>query len=118
MNAESLRHYCLQKKGSTEDLPFGDDALVLKVAGKMFALINGDTEIPWINLKCDPAIALELRKKHPSITPGYHMNKIHWNTVILDGSLSDDKIFEMIDHSYELVIKGLKKSDREWVERL
>ena len=118
MNAESLRHYCLQKKGVMEDLPFSDDALALKVADKMFALIMIGTETSRINLKCDPTLALELRKKHPSISPGYHMNKIHWNTVELDGSLSNEKIFEMIDHSYNLVVKGLKKSDREWVESL
>ncbi len=115
MNAESLRYYCLDKKGATEDLPFGDDALVLKVAGKMFALIKIGAEAPWINLKCDPEIALDLRKKHLSITPGYHMNKLHWNTVELDGSLTDEKILEMVDHSYDLVVKGLQKSDREWI---
>lgn len=115
MDAESLRYYCLHKKGATEDLPFGDDALVLKVAGKMFALIKIGTEAPRVNLKCDPALALELRRKHPTVTPGYHMNKIHWNTVELDGSLPDEKILEMVDHSYDLVVKGLKKSDREWI---
>ncbi|NQT74581.1 MAG: MmcQ/YjbR family DNA-binding protein [Chloroflexi bacterium] len=118
MDAESLRYYCLHKKGATEDLPFGDDALVLKVAGKMFALIKIGAEAPWINLKCDPALALELRRKHPTVTPGYHMNKIHWNTVELDGSLPDDKILEMVDYSYDLVVKGLKKSDQEWVKSL
>lgn len=90
----------------------------MKVANKMFALIKAGTEIPWVNLKCEPALAIELRKKYPAITPGYHMNKQHWNTVQLDGSLSDEEILGMVDRSYDLVIKGLTKSDRESILNL
>ena len=118
MNSASLRDYCLKKKGAREDLPFGDDALVIKVADKMFALIFEEGNIPGINLKCDPALALQLRKEHPSVKPGYHMNKQHWNTVAIDGSIPEKEVLKMIDHSYELVVRGLKKSDREWVQSL
>ena len=118
MNSSALRNYCLSKKGSVEDLPFGDDALVIKVAGKMFALISQEAGVSWINLKCDPALAIHLRQKYPCITPGYHMNKQHWNTVQVDGSLPESEILKMIDHSYDLVTKGLKKADREWLSGL
>ncbi len=118
MDPLSLRRYCLQKKGATDDLPFGDDALVIKVANKMFALIMTGNETLSVNLKCDPTLALELRRKYPAITPGYHMNKQHWNTVQLDGNLPDEQILQMVDHSYDLVVKGLKKSDRELLESL
>ena len=118
MNSESLRRYCLTKKGATEDLPFDADTLVIKVANKMFALIPSEGDIPRINLKCDPALALELRRKYPAVTPGYHMNKQHWNTVRIDGSIPENEIVEMIDHSYGLVVRGLKKSEREWIESL
>ena len=84
MDIESLRDYCISKKNSTESFPFGDDTLVFKTNGKIFALVNLDGELS-INLKCDPAFALELRERYSSVTPGYHMNKKHWNTVNLDG---------------------------------
>ena len=113
MNALSVRGYCLKKKGATEDLPFGEDVLVLRVGSKMFALIKPEGDIARINLKCDPALALELRRKYKSVEPGYHMNKKHWNSVYLDESVPDTEIRKMIDHSYELVVKGLKKADRE-----
>ncbi|MBM3133461.1 MAG: MmcQ/YjbR family DNA-binding protein [Chloroflexi bacterium] len=109
MNVESLRSYCLGKEGATEDLPFGADALAIRVADRMFALIKIGRGALSVNLKCDPALAVELRKKYPSVTPGYHMNKTHWNTVALDGSIPDGEIRDMIDHSYEMVLKGLKK---------
>ncbi len=118
MNPESVRRYCLSKKGATEDLPFGDDVLTVRIAKKMFALIMIGNEEPRVNLKCDPALAIELRRKHPAVIPGYHMNKQHWNTVQLDGSVPEAEIREMIDHSYALVVKGLKKADRLWVEGL
>ncbi|MBT4512963.1 MAG: MmcQ/YjbR family DNA-binding protein [Chloroflexi bacterium] len=118
MDPLSLRRYCLQKKRATDDLPFGEDALVIKVANKMFALIMTGNETPSVNLKCDPALALELRRKYPVITPGYHMNKQHWNTVLLDGNLPEEQILQMVDHSYDLVVKGLKKSDRDLLESL
>lgn len=102
MNIETLREYCISKKDATEGFPFGEDTLVFKAAGKIFALISLDGELS-INLKCDPAFALELRERYASVTPGYHMNKKHWNTIILDGSVPDKEILSWIDHSYELV---------------
>jgi predicted DNA-binding protein (MmcQ/YjbR family) len=102
MNIESIREYCLSKKNVTECMPFGDDTLVYKVSGKIFILANLDGDLT-INLKCDPAFALELRERYTSVIPGYHMNKKHWNTVMIDGSIPDREIFEWIDHSYNLV---------------
>jgi len=113
MNIEAFREYCLQKPGTTEGFPFGEGALVFKVLGKMYALLSLD-EGDRANLKCDPEYALELREHHPeAVLPGYHMNKKHWNTVVLNHSLSTDKIQSLIDHSYELVVAGLPKRDRE-----
>ena len=109
MDIESLREYCLSKKHAGESFPFGEDTLVFKVSGKIFALVNLDGDLS-INLKCDPAYALELREKYPSVIPGYHMNKKHWNTIILDGSVPDREVFKWIDHSYDL-ISGKHKSD-------
>jgi predicted DNA-binding protein (MmcQ/YjbR family) len=102
MNIETLREYCINKPQATEGFPFGEDTLVFKVKGKVFALANLDGDLS-INLKCDPDYAIELREKYPSVTPGYHMNKKHWNTVILDGSVPDKEVFAWIDQSYELV---------------
>lgn len=113
MNVERFWKLCAGKKGVTEEDPFGPETLVFKVMGKMFALISLD-EIPErANLKCDPERAIELREQYETILPGYHMNKKHWNTVVLDPSLPDELISELIDHSYDLVVAGLKKSDRE-----
>jgi predicted DNA-binding protein (MmcQ/YjbR family) len=102
MNIVTLRDYCISKKGSTESLPFGDDTLVFKVAGKIFALVNLDGDLS-INLKCDPALAIELRERFSAVTPGYHMNKKHWNTILLDGSVPDKDVFSWINHSYDLI---------------
>jgi predicted DNA-binding protein (MmcQ/YjbR family) len=104
MDIVSLREYCISKKNVTESFPFGDDTLVFKRDGKIFALVNitGDLSI---NLKCEPALAIELRERYPSVTPGYHMNKKHWNTIILDGSILDNEILNWIDHSYNRVSK-------------
>lgn len=102
MDIESLRDYCLKKKGVAESFPFGEDTLVFKAGEKIFALANLDGDLS-INLKCDPSYALELREHHASVTPGYHMNKKHWNTVILDGTVPDKEIFSWIDHSYDLI---------------
>jgi predicted DNA-binding protein (MmcQ/YjbR family) len=102
MNIETLREYCINKPQATEGFPFGEDTLVFKVKGKVFALANLDGDLS-INLKCDPDYAIELREKYPSVTPGYHMNKKHWNTVILDGSVPDKEVFAWIDQSYDLV---------------
>jgi len=104
MNIESLREYCISKEDVTESFPFGDDTLVFKAGGKIFAMANLDGDLN-INLKCDPSQALELREKYASVTPGYHMNKKHWNTIHVDGSVPDKEIFSWIDHSYNLVIK-------------
>jgi predicted DNA-binding protein (MmcQ/YjbR family) len=106
MDIESLREYCISKRNVTEGFPFGDDTLVFKTDGKIFALVNLDGDLS-INLKCEPALAIDLREKYPSVIPGYHMNKKHWNTIYLDGSIPDKEIFSWIDHSYERV-KGKK----------
>ncbi|MGG4146008.1 MmcQ/YjbR family DNA-binding protein [Paenibacillus algorifonticola] len=104
--------YCLGKKGAFKDYPFGPEALVMKVEGKMFALIAEDDR-KSISLKCDPIIAENLREQHAAVIPGYYMNKKHWNTVLLDGSLEQEEVESMINHSYELVVKSLPKTVRE-----
>jgi predicted DNA-binding protein (MmcQ/YjbR family) len=105
MNIEILREYCISKKNVTESFPFGDDTLVFKVAGRIFVLVNLEGDLS-INLKCDPVLALELRERYSSVVPGYHMNKKHWNTIYIDGSIPDKEIFHWIDHSYNLVMKN------------
>jgi predicted DNA-binding protein (MmcQ/YjbR family) len=102
MDIVTLREYCISKKGATESFPFGEDTLVFKTSGKIFALVNLDGDLS-LNLKCDPALALELRERHSSVMPGYHMNKKHWNTIILDGTVPDKEVFSWIDHSYDLI---------------
>jgi predicted DNA-binding protein (MmcQ/YjbR family) len=104
MDIVSLREYCISKKNATESFPFGDDTLVFKTDGKIFALVNLEGELS-INLKCEPALAIELRERYPSVNPGYHMNKTHWNTINLDGSIPDKEIFSWIDHSFDRVVK-------------
>lgn len=111
MDIEELRNYCLSKPGATESTPFGEDTLVLKV-GKMFALFSMSNFVS-INLKCDPEKAIELREEYGAVKPGWHMNKKHWNTVMFHEDLDDDKIMEMVDHSYNLVVKSLSKKVRE-----
>jgi predicted DNA-binding protein (MmcQ/YjbR family) len=117
MNVEEVRGYCLSKKGAIEGFPFGDTTLVVKVGDKIFALLNLDGP-PSINLKCDPAKALELREIYPSIIPGYHMNKKHWNTVMLDGSLPIEVMLSMLDHSYELVFNSLPEKLRKEISHI
>ena len=102
MDIVSLREYCISKDGVTESMPFGDDTLVFKKRKKIFALVNLEGELN-LNLKCDTSLALELRERYPSVIPGYHMNKKHWNTVIIDGSIPDNEILSWIDHSYNIV---------------
>jgi len=102
MDIETLREYCISKKGATESFPFGEDTLVFKTRGKIFALVNLDGDLS-INLKCDPALAIDLRERYSSVTPGYHMNKKHWNTVLLNGMAPDKDVFSWIDHSYNLI---------------
>lgn len=109
MNIESLREYCLSKPGVEETLPFGPDTLVFKVNNKVFLLTGLDEAELRFNVKCDPDKALELREEFSCVLPGYHMNKKHWNTIIVDGSVSSKQLKEWIDHSYELVA-GKKKN--------
>lgn len=116
MDIESLREYCLQKKGVTESLPFGPDALVFKVGAKMFLLADLENAASF-NAKCDPERAITLREEFEEISPGYHMSKVHWNTVSLRGRLSQEQLQELIDHSYELVYNGLTKKAKEEVDK-
>jgi predicted DNA-binding protein (MmcQ/YjbR family) len=102
----------LSKPGAEETTPFGPDVLVYKVGGKMFGLTVPDDFPARINLKCDPERSVVLREEHAAITPGYHMNKRHWNTVVLDNSLSSNLVRELIDHSYDLVVASLPKAER------
>ena len=113
MNIENIRSYCLSKKAVTEDFPFDENTLVFRVAGKMFVLIPLEKVPLQLNLKCDPEKAIELREEFENVLPGWHMSKKHWNTVILDGSIRWEYIKEWIDHSYDEVLKGLKKSEKE-----
>lgn len=109
-----LTSYGLSKKGAVEDYPFGPEALVLKVGGKMFGLLSQtDDGTASISLKCDPVIAANLREQHACVKPGYHLNKTHWNTVVADGTLPMSDLQDMIDHSYDLVLGSLTKAARE-----
>ncbi|MFC4738748.1 MmcQ/YjbR family DNA-binding protein [Flavobacterium ponti] len=120
MNIQQLYEFCLSKKGVTEHFPFDEDTLVFKVGGKMFALTslsNWEKGIPAINLKCDPEKALELRAQYEAIKPGWHMSKIHWNTVDFNNDVSDKMILELINHSYELVFKSLTKKLQAEIEK-
>ncbi len=112
MNVEQIREYCLSKSGSEECLPFDYETLVFKVSGKMFILISLDGALS-INVKCNPDKAIVLREHYPQVLPGYHMNKKHWNTIYIDGSVASDIIYSWIDHSYDLVVEGLSRKQRE-----
>lgn len=105
MNTEDIRDYCLSKPGAEETLPFGPDTLVYKVNNKIFLLMGLDSAPLRFNVKCDPDKALELREEYPCVLPGYHMNKKHWNTIVIDGSVSNKLLKEWIDDSYTLVAK-------------
>ena len=109
MNIEDIRAYCLSMEGAEEGMPFGDSVLVFKAGGKIFLLLSLDTQPVQFNVKCDPDRAIELRDQFECIIPGYHMNKRHWNTVIIDNTLSSKQLKEQIDHSYGLVFKPKKK---------
>jgi predicted DNA-binding protein (MmcQ/YjbR family) len=117
MDMETLREYCLRKAGAEESFPFGELTLVFKVGGKIF-LLASLAEGNRFNAKCDPDRAVELRERHEEVQPGYHMNKRHWNTVRMDGGLKAKEILEMIDHSYEIVVKALPKKVREGIKGL
>ena len=112
MDVEALRDYCLAKPEVTEGFPFGEDVLVFKVANKMFALVALDDVPASVNLKCAPERSAELRATYASITPGYHMDKRHWNTIRLDGSVPSAEVAALVDHSYELVVAGLRRAVR------
>lgn len=112
MNIEEIRDYCLAKKGVTESFPFDDVTLVFKVMNKMFALLSLDGDLS-INLKCDPEKAIDLREEYPAVQPGYHMNKKHWNTIYMDGSISRNQIEQLIDDSYGLIVSSLAKKLKE-----
>jgi predicted DNA-binding protein (MmcQ/YjbR family) len=113
MTREDVLDLCGALPGAAEDYPFGESVAVFKVAGRMFALVALEGTPASVNLKCDPALALELRARYPSVRPGYHANKRHWNTVELDGSIDDDELQWMISHSYELVVANLPRAARD-----
>ena len=112
MDFATLRSYLASKPGAVEDFPFDPATLVIKVGGKMFALVATDEDPLRLNLKCDPLKAEILRGYYPAVLPGYHMNKRHWNTIVLDGSIPDAELCAMIDESYALVVQGLPRSRR------
>ncbi|MBF8294184.1 MAG: MmcQ-like protein [Bacteroidetes bacterium] len=114
MKADAIRDYCLKKKGKiSEGFPFGEGVLVFKVNAKIFLLLLLDSHPLTMNLKCDPELAVGLRERYEAVRPGYHMNKTHWNTVVLDGTIPPQEIKQMIDHSYEQIVLGMKKSVRQ-----
>ncbi len=112
MRPSDLRSYCLSLTGAQETFPFGPNTSVFKVGGKMFALSALKAESLKISLKCEPRLAEALRESHPAVIPGYHLNKRHWNTVIIDGSLTDRMVKDMIEDSYDLVVSKLPQSER------
>lgn len=116
MNLDSFRTYCLSKAGVTEEMPFGPDVLVLKIQGKMFTLTDLNT-FETIALKVTPEDGEVLREQYPSVVPAYHMNKRHWINVVMDGAIPDKLVKKWIDDSYELVVKGLTKKEREKLGR-
>ncbi|MGV3630523.1 MAG: MmcQ/YjbR family DNA-binding protein [Bacteroidota bacterium] len=112
MNVESFRDYCLKFPGVTEHFPFDEQTLVFKVYGKMFALCDVE-DFTGVNLKCDPERAVELREQYDAVNPGYHMNKTHWNTITANLDVSDELIFDLTKHSYDLIFASLPKKVRE-----
>ncbi|MGW7274936.1 MmcQ/YjbR family DNA-binding protein [Streptomyces sp. NPDC054864] len=117
MTPQQLRAFCLSFNDAAEEFPFGPEASVFKVAGKMFALSSLDAAPLTVNLKCDPDMAVQLREAHPEIVPGWHMNKRHWNTVSLAGELPDQQVRELVEDSYDLVVAGLPKAQRLRLDR-
>jgi len=119
MNIEEFRYYCLKKKAVTESFPFDEQTLVFKVMGKMFALSGLENQPAKANLKCDPERSIQLREEYDGlIYPGFHMNKNHWNTVELEKNIPNEILMELIDHSYDLILKGLPKKLREQLNHL
>jgi len=117
MNLEIVREHCLKKTGVTESLPFNEDSPVYKVIDKIFLIASLAPPIS-VNIKCDPEKAVELRERYPAVTPGYHMNKLHWNTVTFDNTIPDKLILNWIDDSYNLVVEGLSKSKKEQLNKM
>jgi predicted DNA-binding protein (MmcQ/YjbR family) len=118
MKAAELKRLCLGLPGAREEFPFDEATSVFKVAGKMFALCPFDSAPLRVSLKCDPDVAVQLRLQYPAITGGYHLNKKHWNTVVVDGSVPDQLVREMVEDSYDLVVAGLPRRQQEklkWV---
>ncbi|MEJ8756587.1 MmcQ/YjbR family DNA-binding protein [Pontibacter sp. H259] len=112
MHIEAFREYCLAKPGTTEEMPFDEDTLVFKVCGKMYALCSLSEYENGIALKCDPERAVELREKYNQVKPGYHMNKLHWNTVLPEAGLPENLLLELIDDSYRLVAAKLTRAQK------
>jgi predicted DNA-binding protein (MmcQ/YjbR family) len=112
VNIESYREYCLSKPGTTEGLPFDENTLVFKVKNKIFTICDLN-KFDFVNLKCDPDLAIDLRERYACVQPGFHMNKQHWNSVYIDGSVSDAQIFEWVNHSYDLIAASLPKKLKE-----
>ncbi|MGH9197267.1 MAG: MmcQ/YjbR family DNA-binding protein [Acidimicrobiia bacterium] len=113
MDLEDLRGYCLSKPGADESYPFGPGALVMKVGGKLFAIIADESDPLTLSLKCEPDIAVMLRSHYPAVGPGYHLNKRHWNTVTLNGTIQKKQILEWVDDSYDLVVETLPRRIRD-----
>jgi len=116
MNFDATRAYLLQRPGAWEDFPFGPDVYVYKIESRMFATLAMEQGVARTNLKCDPEEAQFLRSMFEAVLPGYHMNKQHWNTVVLDGSIPRSEIERMIDRSFGLVVKRLRKAERQALE--
>jgi predicted DNA-binding protein (MmcQ/YjbR family) len=112
MDQHELKAQCLALPGASEEFPFGDEVSVFKVEGKMFAACHLDGDPLQLSVKCDPELAVQLRAAYPAIVPGYHLNKRHWNTVTLDGSVPEDELLDLIDHSYDLVVSSLTRAQR------
>ncbi len=117
MDIEQLREYCLSLKGTTEGFPFDETTLVFKVMGKMYALTDLESDL-FVNLKCDPDRAIELRERYSCVEPGYHMSKVHWNTIRIDGTVSDDQVKNWIDDSYDLIVSKLTRTQKEELKNL
>ena len=116
MDLDDALARCLALPGTVETYPFGDGVAVIKVAGRMFALLPLDAAAPSVSLKCDPDLATALRGRYPAVTPGYHLNKRHWNSVALDVTVPDDEVAEWIEHSWELVVAKLPRAERDRLE--
>jgi len=113
MDRDGMLRYLNDRPGAVEDYPFGDDVAVFKVGGRVFAICALSGQPGSVSLKCDPTLAEALRLRYPSVTPGYHLNKRHWNTIQLDGSVPGDELAELVDHSWELVVARLPRRDRD-----